>query len=142
MALSDVERDYLDGQPLGRLATVDVDGIPQNNPVGFSYDETTGTIAVGGRAMGSTRKFANVAATGVAALVVDDIVSRDPWTVRGIEIRGRAEALSGQPTDSPHASGEIIRIHPTRIITWGLDSAHPAMTGRTVDGKSQRPGLA
>jgi pyridoxamine 5'-phosphate oxidase family protein len=27
------------------------------------------------------------------AFVVDDLVSRDPWTVRGLEIRGTAVAL-------------------------------------------------
>jgi len=54
--------------------------------------------------------------------------------VRGIEIRGRAEALGDQEPTTPYGSGEIIRIHPTRIISWGLDPAHPGMTGRTVKG--------
>jgi pyridoxamine 5'-phosphate oxidase family protein len=134
MILTDIERQYLAAQPLGRLATVGADGLPQNNPVGFSYNEETGTIDIGGRTMGTTRKFANVASTGVAALVVDDLVSRDPWTVRGIEIRGRAEALGEQEPTTPYGSGEIIRIHPIRIISWGLDPARPRMTGRTVKG--------
>src|ERR1700728_303210 len=93
MTLDDFKRDYLASQPIGRLATVSNDGFPQVNPVGFSYNETTGTIDIGGRAMGGTRKFGNVEATGVAALVVDDLVSRDPWTVRGVEIRGRAAGI-------------------------------------------------
>ncbi|MGI9080349.1 MAG: hypothetical protein ACR2GF_05980 [Acidimicrobiales bacterium] len=29
--------------------------------------------------------------------------------------------------------GEVIRIHPSRIISWGLDPAHPGMSGRAVD---------
>jgi len=132
MTFSELERDYLAAQPLGRLATVSEQGMPQNNPVGFDLDEEIGTIDIGGRAMGGTRKFRNVGATAVAALVVDDLVSRDPWTVRGIEIRGWAEALSGVDPISSYASGEIIRIHPTRVISWGLDPNEPGMIGRTI----------
>jgi len=47
--------------------------------------------------------------------VVDDLPSVDPWRVRCLEIRGVAEAV--QP-----AEGEaIIRIHPRRIISFGID---------------------
>ena len=35
---TDAELAYLSSQRLGRLATVDVDGAPQNNPVGFGYN--------------------------------------------------------------------------------------------------------
>ena len=129
---TDIEREYLASQPLGRLATVSEVGLPQNNPVGFAFNEIAGTIDIGGRAMGDTRKFANVVATRVAALVVDDLVSRDPWTVRGIEIRGRAEAIRGLDSISPFAGGEIIRIFPIRIISWGLDPDRPDMHGRTI----------
>jgi pyridoxamine 5'-phosphate oxidase family protein len=132
MTFTESERNYLASQPLGRLATVDQSGHPQNSPVGFTYDEGRGTIDIGGWTMGTTRKFANVAARPFAALVVDDLVSRDPWTVRGIEIRGRAEALTGQEPANSYSSPDIIRIHPTRIISWGLDSENPAMSGRTV----------
>jgi pyridoxamine 5'-phosphate oxidase family protein len=132
MSLTKHEREYLASQPLGRLATVDSSGHPQNNPVGFDYDEGTGTIDIGGFSMGTTRKFANVATTPFASLVVDDLVSKDPWTVRGIEIRGRAEAISGQEPRNSYSSPDIIRITPTRIISWGLDPEHPGMTGRTV----------
>ena len=38
--------------------------------------------------MGSTPKIRDVQANGQVALVVDDVVSRDPRRVRGIEIRG------------------------------------------------------
>ena len=121
MTLSPAQVAYLASQQLGRLATVHpVTGMPQNSPVAFSYNEATGTIDIGGYAMGTTRKFANVEATGNAALVIDDIVSYDPWEVRGVEIRGRAEALRDVEPTSAYLSREIIRIHPTRIIAWGL----------------------
>jgi pyridoxamine 5'-phosphate oxidase family protein len=132
MTLTESERDYLASQPLGRLATVDKNGHPQNKPVGFAYDDANGTIDIGGWTMGTTRKFANVVATAFAALVVDDLVSRDPWTVRGMEIRGRAEALTGQESLNSYSSPDIIRIHPTRIISWGLDPENPGMKGRSI----------
>ncbi len=131
MSLTDVERAYLATQPLGRLATRRPDGSLQNNPVGFHYDEASGTTVITGRALGATRKFANVADNGEVALVVDDLVSRSPWTVRGVEIRGHAEALSDQEPASGYASRELIRIHPRRVISWGLGD-EPGMHGRDV----------
>jgi pyridoxamine 5'-phosphate oxidase family protein len=120
--LSAAERAYLGTQTLGRLATVNRSGIPQNSPVTFMYNEATGTIDIGGLAMGTTRKFANVAATGVASLVIDDVADAVNWAVRGVEIRGNAEALRDVEPPTPYMSREIVRIHPTRIISWGLDS--------------------
>ena len=123
--LTDAERAYLAGQRLGRLATVDAAGQPQNNPVGFFVNEETGVIDIGGRTLGQTKKFRNVQAHPLVSLVVDDLASVQPWRVRGVEIRGRAEALSGWQPPRPGYSGEVIRIHPTRIISWGLDEASP-----------------
>jgi pyridoxamine 5'-phosphate oxidase family protein len=118
---TDTEREYLILQRLGRLATVSADGEIQNNPVGFFLNEELGTVDIGGMRMGETRKFRNVRATGRAAFVVDDLESVDPWRVRGVEIRGRAEALTDVAPPGGGYSGEIIRIHPERIISWGLD---------------------
>lgn len=118
---SDPELDYLRSQRLGRLATVDGDGAPQNNPVGFFYNDDLGTIDIGGRNMGRTRKFRNVRHNPRVALVVDDLASIDPWRVRGVEIRGTAEALTDQSPPMRRMSREIIRIKPTRVISWGLE---------------------
>ena|ERR1022692_2432870 len=82
MVFTDGELAYLRSQRLGRLATLAGDGTLQNNPVGFSVDEATGVIDIGGRDLGNTRKFRNVAANGQVAFVVDDIASVDPWIVR------------------------------------------------------------
>ena len=112
MMFSQEELDYLATRTLGRLATVDPTGMPQNSPVGFRYEPATDTIAIGGRSLSASRKFRNVAATGKVSLVVDDIASRDPWRVRGVEIRGDAEAL-------PDGRG-LIRIHPRRVVSWGI----------------------
>ncbi len=133
MTLTDAERDYVAGQILGRLATVRPDGSLQNNPVAFTYDPDRGTVDITGRAMGQTSKFRNVAANGEAALVVDDVASFDPWTARGVEIRGWAEALRDEEPSSSYATREVIRIHPRRVISWGVDPASPGMSGRDID---------
>jgi pyridoxamine 5'-phosphate oxidase family protein len=118
---TDAELAYLASQPLGRLATLAADGYPQNNPVGFRVDADRGTIEIGGHGLGASRKFANVRARPQVSFVIDDIVSTDPWRVRGMEIRGDAEALSNQTPLMPGFSPELLRIHPRRIRSWGLD---------------------
>jgi pyridoxamine 5'-phosphate oxidase family protein len=123
MSFTQAELDYLGTQRLGRLATVAPDGTVQVSPTGFFYNATLGTIDIGGHGMGASKKFRNIATGGRAAFVVDDIVSVDPWQVRGVEIRGSAEALTGQEPPMPGFSGEIIRIHPRRIISWGVESS-------------------
>jgi pyridoxamine 5'-phosphate oxidase family protein len=120
MVFTDAELDYLRSQRLGRLATLAPDGTLQNSPVGFEVDPATGVISIRGRDLGSTRKFHNVAANGKVAFVVDDIVSFDPWNVRCLEVRGVGEALTGQTPPSPYQSGEVIRIRPRRVISWGM----------------------
>lgn len=122
VTLTEAERQYLNSQPLGRLATVDANGAPQNNPVGVFLDEKTGDILIGGGALGTTRKFRNVRANDRVALVVDDLVSRDPWTVRGLEIRGTAVALEDVDPPVPFMSREVIRITPTWVSSWGIET--------------------
>jgi pyridoxamine 5'-phosphate oxidase family protein len=130
IALTDTERAYLQSQPLGRLATVDASGAPQNSPVGVFLDEETGDIIIGGHAMGATRKFRNVQGNAQVAVVIDDLVSRDPWTVRGLEIRGTAVALSDVEPPVPFMSREVIRITPTWVAAWGLDPDAPGRQTR------------
>jgi len=115
------EIDYLDEQRLGRLATVGPDGVPHVVPIAFRYNPDEDTIDIGGRRMGATKKFRDVARTGLAAIVVDDV--RPPWRPRMIEVRGQAEALGeGGSTVMEGFSPELIRIRPRRIISWGLDA--------------------
>lgn len=107
------EIEYLTNERhLGRIATVGRDGTPHIAPVGWSVDVDEGVIKVGGRNFAATKKFKDVARTGRAAIVIDDVLP--PWQPRGIEIRGRAEAI---PDPEP-----VIRIYPERIVGWGLDS--------------------
>ena len=121
MSFTKEQLEYLANQSLGRLATVRPDGTPQNNPVTFVYNKDLGTIDLGGYRMGETRKYRNVSANPAVAFVVDDVVSWDPFHGRFVEIRGRAEALSDQPPPKPGQTGDVIRIHPDRVISFGLD---------------------
>jgi pyridoxamine 5'-phosphate oxidase family protein len=131
VTLTEAERNYLTSQPLARLATVDASGAPQNNPVGAFLDEETGDILIGGGAMGSTRKFRNVQANGRAAVVVDDLVSRNPWTVRFLEIRGTAVAEDDVDPPMRGMSREVIRITPTWVMSMGVDPDAPGHSRRS-----------
>jgi pyridoxamine 5'-phosphate oxidase family protein len=75
--------------------------------------------------MGATRKFRNVKANGQVALVVDDLVSRNPWTVRGLEVRGTAVAEEDVDPPVQGMSREVIRITPTWVASWGVDPDNP-----------------
>ena len=125
MTFTPEQVEYLNSQTLGRLATVDRHGAPQNNPVTFHHNPELGTIDIGGHNLGASRKFRNLAGNNRVAFVVDDIASYRPWRVRCLEIRGRAETLSGAEPLRPGFSTELIRIHPDRILGFGL-TAHGA----------------
>jgi len=105
---------YLTERRLARIATVGADGTPHVTPVGmWSHNPEHDSIDVTGRNFAHSKKFRDVASTARAAIVIDDLASTDPWRPRGIEIRGRAETIT-----EPQA---LIRIHPDRVIAWGLD---------------------
>ena len=120
MTFTEAEVAYLASQRLGRLATAQPDGTLQVSPVGFHYDPATGTIDVRGFNMAASRKFRNVADNGRVAFVVDDVASVQPWRVRCLEIRGRAEAIEVPGGTADDVDGSIIRIHPQRVISFGI----------------------
>ena len=109
------------GRQLGRIATVGTDGTPHVVPVAWIYNAARDTIDVGGRELDRTKKFRDVTRTGRAAIVIDDLAGTEPWVPRGIEIRGRGEAIAW-PTP-------LIRIHPERIVAWGIE---PTPQARSV----------
>ncbi|WP_306357657.1 MULTISPECIES: PPOX class F420-dependent oxidoreductase [unclassified Nocardia] len=119
--LTPAQIDYLRSQRLGRLATIRPDGSPQNNPVGYRYDEILGVIDIGGYRMGATQKFRNLDKEQRVSLVVDDIKSLDPWEVRCLEIRGTAVPLRDVDPYAEGMSRELIRITPERVLAFGID---------------------
>lgn len=118
---SEAELTYLAQRRLGRLATIDQGGMPHVVPLGWRYNEKLGTIDIGGRDFGRTRKFRNARENPNVALVVDDVLP--PWRPRSVMIRGRAEALAESTGPDGEPTGPIIRIHPTEVISWGMEFA-------------------
>ncbi|MFJ4189363.1 PPOX class F420-dependent oxidoreductase [Kitasatospora sp. NPDC089509] len=133
---SEIELCYLAAQGHGRLATVGPSGEPQNRPVSFSLDPATGTVDIGGLKLAASRKSRNVAANPLVSFVVDDHApessTTSPFRGRGIEIRGHSEARYDETPPNPYFSGELIRIHPVRVIAWNLAPAAPGVDARDV----------
>jgi pyridoxamine 5'-phosphate oxidase family protein len=71
--------------------------------------------------MSRSQKFQNVSRDGRAALVVDDIASTQPWRVRFLEIRGTAEAVAAPPDDEGRGDAAVIRLHPRRVLSFGIE---------------------
>lgn len=127
---TDEEIAYLHGQRLGRLTTANTHGELHVTPVGFAYNAELDTIDIGGsrEGFGASRKYRDAQATGRAAFVVDDVLTGPDGGMRGIEIRGRAEAhTTGGELVRPGGDPAFIRIVPKRIISWGINQPgyHP-----------------
>lgn len=119
-AFTDDEIQYLGTQDLGRLATVQPDGTLQNSPVGFRFNADLDTIDILGYHLADSQKFRNIRDNGRVAFVVDDVPSLQPRRVRCLEIRGTAEAITGHPTAEDWSDDALIRVHPRRIISFGI----------------------
>ncbi len=129
---------YLQSQRLGRLATVSEQGEPHVVPVSFRYNPEHESIDIGGRSIVSTKKYRDAVRYGRVAFVVDDVLP--PWKPRMIEVRGTVEGLPEGGKEIVEAfSPEILRITPTRIVSFGLsgDSVQP---GASVDFFSRKVG--
>ena len=126
------EVEYIKSQRVGRIATIGPDGQPHVVPVGYRYNPETDSIDVGGRAGVTQRKhYRDLARNKKVAFVIDDIPSMNPWTIRGIEIRGEAEVLtSGGQSIQPFFAPEMIRIYPKRLMAWGIESADARAAAR------------
>ena len=120
-AFTKTEIEYLAEQRLGRIATVGPDGQPHVVPTSFRYNAEHDAIDVGGLRMSETKKLRDVQRTGRAAIVIDDV--RPPWQPRMIEVRGTAAVIpSGGKAFGERFDDTIVRIKPTRIIAFGIDS--------------------
>lgn len=68
-----------------------------------------------------TRKFHNVQRNPNVALVIDDVLP--PWRPRCVLIRGTAEALAEGTGADGQPAGPMIRLHPSEVISWGMEFA-------------------
>ncbi|QFG26017.1 PPOX class F420-dependent oxidoreductase [Actinomadura sp. WMMB 499] len=132
------ERAYLASQGLGRLSTIGPDGAPQTRPVGFRLNDD-GTVDIGGPDNANSRKYRNVLADPHVSFLVDDLAAPDdpdavkPGWGRGVEIRGVAETVKGtMHIGRDYFSDDLIRIRPTRVVSWHIDPADPDQSSRNV----------
>jgi pyridoxamine 5'-phosphate oxidase family protein len=111
-AFTDQELAYLRSQPLMRFASASATGRPDVAAVAFSVDGDD--IVTAGFDITKTVRYRNIAANPHAAVVVDDLAAVEPWTPRGVKVRGTArieEAVGGQR----------FRITPQVIWSWGIN---------------------
>lgn len=122
MSFNDDERAYLTSQSLARLATVADDGQPDVVPVAFELDDTGFWIGGSGESVLATRKICNVLAGNRAvSLVVDDLVSMEPFIARGVRVYGVAD----DPVErvGMMGPGHYVRITPTISWSWNMEGA-------------------
>jgi pyridoxamine 5'-phosphate oxidase family protein len=127
------EIEYLRGQRLGRVATSGSGGAPHVAPVGFRINTEEETIEIGGHGLSKSKKWRDLQANHKVAFVIDDLESVNPWTPRGIEVRGEAE-LHDQGGEERFGAGgwdsAWFAIVPQRIISWGIEGPAFSATGR------------
>ena len=135
--LTEKEWSYLGSQLLGRLATVTPKGRPHVIPVGITLNDVERTIELGMADLperGQNRFWRrNVESNPWIALVVDDHTSMDPFTPRGIELRGRAEIfLEGGERLMPGSGPVWVRVVPSWATSWGIEthSMQPPLSRR------------
>ncbi len=135
-AFTRAEREYLQGQQLVRLATVNESGEPHVVPTSFRYNAELDTIDIGGHKLAASKKFRDVARTGRAAFVLDDVLP--PWQARGVEVRGRAEVFEegGREVNSAF-DAELIRLHRSRFVGWGIDTDPFRPNSRSVEERAE-----
>jgi pyridoxamine 5'-phosphate oxidase family protein len=121
VSFTDEEISYLQSQPLARLASIGADDQPDVVPVGYEFDGTVLWVGgVGGSVLG-TRKFRNIkAGPHKVALVIDDLISFDPFIARGIRIYGEADGpIKRTGMVGP---GFYLRITPSTSWSWNMAS--------------------
>jgi pyridoxamine 5'-phosphate oxidase family protein len=121
---TDAEIEYLSGQRLGRLATVTAKNEAHVVPTGFRVGDDHATIEVGGHDLAARRPLylRNIETNPSVAFVVDDLASTDPWTPRGVTVRGRAEIRTeGGERMGRGFDSTMIVITPASIVSWGID---------------------
>jgi pyridoxamine 5'-phosphate oxidase family protein len=111
-AFTEAEIDYLNGQLLARIATASATGVPDVAAVGFGLDGDE--VVTGGFDITKTVRYSNLLANRRASIVVDDLASVDPWSPRGVKVRGRVLL-------EEEGRGMRIRIIPEVIWSWHIN---------------------
>ncbi len=109
---TELEVAYLGTQRLARLATASSTGQPDVSAVGFELDGDS--ILSGGIDLTKTVRFRHLRENPRATIVIDDVASTDPWSPRGIKVRGSAAV-------EEHEGRLRIRIEPEVIWSWHIN---------------------
>jgi pyridoxamine 5'-phosphate oxidase family protein len=122
---SEAEVSYLRTQRLARIATVSPKGTPEVSPVGFEFDGKY--FWVGSHSQDifpRTRRYRNIARGNArVAIVIDDLVSVNPWRPCGIKVRGTAEVMEHVGI---FGDGRYFRISPLVSVSWGIEPPNGA----------------
>ena len=105
---------YLRSQRMARLATASPNGQPDVAAVTFGLEADT--IISGGFDITKTVRYGNLLTNPRAVIVIDDLASEDPWSPRGVKVRGAAAVEEA-------SRGLRIRITPEVIWSWGINAA-------------------
>jgi pyridoxamine 5'-phosphate oxidase family protein len=128
---SPAEIEYLQGQTMGRLATVGGDGRPHIVPLTYVYNADEDTIDLGGVDFASGKKWRDACGNPKVTFLVDDFA---PSAAHAVEVRGDAEIHEqGGSTINPRFPNfveQFIRLRPRHVVSWGVDDG----TGMTPDG--------
>ncbi len=81
--------------------------------VGYALDGDS--IVSGGIDLTKTVRFRHLQENPRATIVVDDLVSTDPWSPRGVKVRGSASI-------EEHEGSLRIRIEPEVIWSWNINA--------------------
>jgi pyridoxamine 5'-phosphate oxidase family protein len=116
------ELKYLKSQFLARVATATPKGKPNVAPVGYEFDGKYFYIgSIKQEILHSTPRFLNIKSGNKrVALVVDDLVSVDPWKPRGVRVNGVADIVERK---GEFGKGDYIRIKPKLSWSWGLSKS-------------------
>lgn len=117
---SPAELDYLKTQRLARVATASKKGTPEVSPVGFEFDGRYFWIGSHSQEIfPRTKRYRNIVSGNKRiSLVVDDLVSVNPWRPRGVKVQGTADV---QEHDGIFGKGRYIRIVPILSASWGIE---------------------
>jgi pyridoxamine 5'-phosphate oxidase family protein len=82
--------------------------------------------------MAGSAKYRNVRANPHVAFVVDEVTAPTMEGAHFLEIRGNADTAVGSHDPGGHLGSEIIRIHPSRVLSFNVDPAHPGFEARDI----------
>lgn len=119
-SFSSEEVRYLKSQRLLRIATASHRAVPEVSPVGFEFDGRFFWIGSHSQSIFfKTRRYRNISGGNTrVSLVIDDLLSVDPWRPRGIKVSGTAEVLDH---DGIFGRGKYFRVTPRVSVSWGIE---------------------